>query len=179
MGALTPFRSAHTAAFSRADGMLWEEATAAIRRCSRSRTRVSHPMKLAVRGRRDCPRRGTESRAAAGDTLAALLVCRRGGYASLAAAPALESPEGEVANQAFDADDAPGDSCMQKPRRMRHQQGVQRAAHATSRARRPRISRSFLAHSGDVLDQRRALARAQGVALGLSVAGERARSQAR
>jgi hypothetical protein len=52
--------------------------------------------------------------------------------------------------------------CMQKPRRMRHQHGVQRAARATSRARRPRISRSCLAHSGDVLDQHRALARAQG-----------------
>jgi predicted ATPase len=43
--------------------------------------------------------------------------------------------------------------------------GAQRAARATSRARRPRISPSFLAHSGDVLDQRRALARAQGGAL--------------
>jgi hypothetical protein len=54
-------------------------------------------------------------------------------------------------------------SCMQKPRWMRHQHAAQRAARATSRARRPRISPSFLAHSGDVLDQRRALARAQGV----------------
>jgi hypothetical protein len=54
-----------------------------------------------------------------------------------------------------------GSSCMQKLRRMRHQHGVQRAARVTSRARRPRISPSFLAHSGDVLGQRRALARAQ------------------
>jgi hypothetical protein len=47
---------------------------------------------------------------------------------------------------------------------MLHQHGVQRAARATNRsqARRPRISPSFLAHSGDVLDQRGELARAQG-----------------
>jgi hypothetical protein len=47
---------------------------------------------------------------------------------------------------------------------MLHQHGVQRAARATNRsqARRPRISPSFLAHSGDVLHQRRELARAQG-----------------
>jgi hypothetical protein len=47
---------------------------------------------------------------------------------------------------------------------MLHQHGVQLAARATNRsqARRPRISPSFLAHSGDVLDQRRALARTQG-----------------
>src|SRR3954454_1147293 len=48
-------------------------------------------------------------------------------------------------------------SCMQKARRTRHQHGVQRAARATSRARRPRISPSSLAHSGDVLEQRRPL----------------------
>jgi hypothetical protein len=56
-------------------------------------------------------------------------------------------------------------SCMQKPRRMRHQHGVQRVARAISRARRPQIGPSFLVHSGDVLDQRRALARAQGALL--------------
>lgn len=50
---------------------------------------------------------------------------------------------------------------------MLHQHGVQLAARATNRsqARRPRISPLFLAHSGDVLDQRRELARAQGGAL--------------
>ena len=51
---------------------------------------------------------------------------------------------------------------MQKPRRMRHRHGVQQAARAIGRARRPQISPSFLAHSGDVLDQRRSLARAKG-----------------
>ena len=47
---------------------------------------------------------------------------------------------------------------------MLQQHSVQRAARATNRsqARRPRVSPSFLAHSGDVLDQRRELARAQG-----------------
>ena len=48
---------------------------------------------------------------------------------------------------------------------MLHQHSVQLAtarATARSQARQPRISRSFLAHSGDVLDQRRELARAQG-----------------
>jgi hypothetical protein len=55
-------------------------------------------------------------------------------------------------------------SCMQEPRPMHHQHGVQLAARGPNRsqARRPRISPLFLAHSGDVLDQRRALARAQG-----------------
>jgi hypothetical protein len=70
--------------------------------------------------------------------------------------------EGEVSNDASGVAESSACSCMQKPRRMRHQHGVQRAACATSRARRPRISPSFLAHSGDVLDQRRELARAQG-----------------
>lgn len=47
---------------------------------------------------------------------------------------------------------------------MLHQHGVQLAARATNRsqARRPRISPSFLAHSGDVLDQRGELARTRG-----------------
>ena len=47
---------------------------------------------------------------------------------------------------------------------MLHRRGVQLAARATNRSQalRPRISPSFLALSGDVLDQRRALARAQG-----------------
>ena len=47
---------------------------------------------------------------------------------------------------------------------MLHQHSVQVTARATARsqARQPRISRSFLAHSGDVRHQRRELARAQG-----------------
>ena len=49
---------------------------------------------------------------------------------------------------------------------MLHQHGVQLAARATNRSQaRPRISPSFLAQLGDVLDQRRELARAQGGAL--------------
>jgi len=59
--------------------------------------------------------------------------------------------------------------CMQKPRRMRHEHGAQLAARATSRARRPRISPSFLAHSGDVLDQRVRWPELKGALSGLSV----------
>ena len=46
---------------------------------------------------------------------------------------------------------------------MLHEHGVQLATRATNRsqARGPRISPLFLAHSGEVLDQRRELARAQ------------------
>jgi hypothetical protein len=51
--------------------------------------------------------------------------------------------EGEVSNDASGVAESSACSCMQKPRRMRHQHGVQRAACATSRARRPRISPSF------------------------------------
>ncbi len=40
-------------------------------------------------------------------------------------------------------------SCLQKPRRMRHLYGA--AGRPCDRARRPRISLSFLAHSGDVV----------------------------
>ena len=71
-------------------------------------------------------------------------------------------PKGRSALAGAEQALAPRSSCMQEPRPMLHQHGVQRAARATGRARRPRISPSLLAHSGDVLDQRRALARAQG-----------------
>jgi hypothetical protein len=54
---------------------------------------------------------------------------------------------------------------------MLHQHGVQRAARATDRsqARRPRISPSFLARSGDVLDHAVSWRELKGRSPGLSV----------
>ena len=74
-----------------------------------------------------------------------LLLSRPTGYVDPTTASQRGCPEGEVRAPAVGVDDS-----------------VQRAGRATSRARRPRISPWFLAYSGDVLDQRRALARAQG-----------------